>query len=419
MFYYAGKDNYYAKKILRVRSLKKSASTQEILPACDDIAAAESLFKSKLRPFLLPTQPVVVDGSTMITLGLKAGPSRPLCRVRTNSPPKNRSIGFVQDDLALLFGNETVYIEVKPKGAILSRSRLIPPNVCSILSKYTKLDIHVRNFSVHEIESRLENESLYDPRDLLSGLRSRVERALNILQKTKSRWLRVLISGEFVAASDEVSRAVSTRACEYDDPLCVRYLGLAATILCANSSCLSAIYEMQALDCVDKLGLEVLWAHLKDLLGITEAGRKVWLHYLRARSFLEQEDEEYTTWKKAVSYETPEAALLEHNEEKHRQALEAVNRMPADICARMVADSMMAGAAKDCSIILSLAPLLSDDASCKAPIVDEVDGSKWMSTVRVIDIGAKVLTKIETWADFDRKLVAQLRTLSPNVIDTS
>ncbi len=409
VYYYVGTNPSFRNQILRVRSLKKCEPSNS-LPTCDEEKAMNSLLQTKLRPFLVKSQNVTITTEAIMTLAKIAGPCRPLERIRTNLLPEQSMSGLLQDDLARLFGDRTLCVEVKPKSAAFSLSRLVAPEICRTLKKFTVLDTHLHKFCLNDVEEGLAKGTLYNPVDLMSGDPSRVRRALEILRKSKSRWLRIFSAGNFVAASDDVANNHFQSGLDHDHPCCSLAIRLCTSALTKSTRCLSLLQQIQSFDHIDKIGLEYLWNHLVNNLGCDNATEKVWQEYLEARSMVEDiECQDYGKWKNIVSYDSQRQAILEHNEMSYRHAMLTVNEMPCDIGARMIADSMMSAVAKDCSIVVSLAQVSGEIAlNDNELILDEENGVSWRFKVHVIDVGPKPLSKISSWAKLDRSLAKHL-----------
>lgn len=409
VFSYEGDSPHFLRKILRVRSMKKTSAVLKAddYALCDESAAEESLKKTDLRPFLLRQIPVQISSDSLLSFREAARGLRPLERVQTNVVPVDAMDALLQDDLALLFGNETLCVEIKPKSSCLSKSRLVHPRVCEQLKKFTDPEVHTRNFSDDEISSMRQEAKLYNPIDILSGDMYRIESSLKLLLGNKSRWLRIMASGTFVAATSQVGSNLPQKVLDYSDSRVRLAIGIAAKALAQKRECLDVLLRMQELDFVDRLGLETLWKRLICLKGKDDAVDMVWDKYLEAESLhLQNTEDEIAKWRSLISYNNAEEALALHSDGKYQEAMKAVEGIPLDICARIIADTIMSAVAKDCSILISLAP--SEGSECGDGTSETVvghDGSIWKFAIHVIDIGPKPLSKIHQWASLDRKLV--------------
>lgn len=406
IFAYEGTSQCYCNKILRIRSIKTATCTDVTdFPLCDELDAFKALHRTELQSFLLTQSsvPISVDALAFFresSLGL-----RPLERIETNTIPTTATTGIMQYDLARLFGNNTLCLEVKPKCAVLMKSRLVHPSICASLSKFTELETHIRNFDGKAIREMRRNGTLYNPSELMSGQESQIKRSLEILLASKSRWLRLMAHGNFVAATDQVANNLPKKILSYDDLRCNLAISVASKALAQRPQCLDFLMRMQSLDYVDKLGLEAIWKRLMCLLGQDNAAGLVWKCYLEATSLHSNgSDDDLIEWKSMISYESPEEALRQHDIEKYRAATQVIETMPPTICARFVADAIMSGAAKDCSVLVSMAPVGDGAQVENHQTVTDDRGIVWKFKIHVIDIGPKSLSKIRIWADMDRRL---------------
>ncbi len=80
----------------------------------------------------------------------------------------------------------------------------------------------------------------------------------------------------------------------------------------------------------------------------------------------------------------------------------------------MLADFMAASAAKDCSLLVSIAPTQSAGVQAvgwQGETLRDSSGEDWAVAVHVIDLGPKPLSKIAFWAEQDRKLADDARSM--------
>lgn len=403
VFTYTGSDASLRNKILRMRSVKLSASPapQPSFPLCDEAAAEEALLASPVGPFVPASTRLTVPGLTAHLLGERALPGRPKRRVNHNGVPALPAPALVQDDLARLFGRATCAVEVKPKGMHASRSRLIPPDEAAALQKYTRCDAHTK----YDKSFPCDRPNPYNPADLLSGSAARAATALEALRAPSSRWLRVLhAGGVFLAAPARASNLGGRAKVDaYSDPATRRLLTLAADALGAIPDAPKAVADMQALDAVDRYGAAALWAHLAESEGPERAATRVWDAYLDPRLLPGRPDSfaneaEHALWSSRVSYPTPAVGRRTHGPAAFASAQNAIRSMPMNVAARLLAGFMLAAAARDCSMLVSLA---RDDEAESHPgmgTVTDADGVLWRFAVHVIDLGPKPLCKLEPWA---------------------
>lgn len=370
---------------------------------------------SSLAPYLLPSDTIQLEPSFLQGLVKQAEHLRPPHRKALRCIPTNSVTAFLEKDLALLFGKQTICVEVKPKYAFLSRSRLVDPVVCSALDKFGTPTYHVKNYGFRAGIVPQTDKKLYYPADVFSGDRSRLAQALEALRCERSRILRVFSSGALTAAAKSVFKGELTFDA-FDSDGCKAAIELAVDVLTAESKgCLDAVALFQQLDYIDNIGAETLWRRLVSLLGEVAANKEVVKGYFaRATRGNDKTSDEsdilFARAKETVAYRDASEAKTLHNEQLHGEAEQFADSLAPETLARMLSDFMVASVAKDCSIFLSMCP--SGNAEAVDPDhsarITASDGQEWIYAAHVIDLEPKSLGKIiSKWAPVDRQRASE------------
>lgn len=319
----------------------------------------------------------------------------------------------------------TVCVEVKPKAALTSVSRLVPVAVCDALDKFSTLAYALKNYSTRKPASRtgsgyggVEPPSSptraprYSPADLLSDDPARIARALDALRLRRAHSLRVFFDGEVALADDlNVDLFDGDRDAAYVDPMCTKAISAAAKVLAEERDAVFGVLDTQRRDYVDALGAEKIWNHLIDLLGGDEEASEtaVWHAYFDEH-YRPDIVEQVGVARRKLGYVDSAQARRMHSDEEVAKAEQFVETMSVEVSARVIADYMVAGVTKDCSIMISMS---MQDATYKPEVdedvvvLDDDDNTVCVYKLHVVDLDPKPVSKIKAWADRDRAQLAK------------
>lgn len=353
----------------------------------------QALIEKHLGPFLVPQTPIALTPPYLAELAKIAQPNRPAHR--TSTITAHSTAASLQPDAALYFGAKTCLVELKPKYAHLSRSRLIPPRNAKVLKKYTTLMYHMKNYIM---PTNTIPAAPYDPGDLLSSSFDRVIRSIGKLVYHNSRSIRIFEGGKLVPSAKSHEHFHAMR--------------VAARVLTTYNECSQAVKDVQAYDILDGEGSETVMKRLISLVGKD-----------RAYELIREELYVDTPHDKAfdkLCYESAKQASGSHNEELYQKAVAAVGELTETQCARLLARFLQAYTAKDLSILISICPRNEMQDVTLGNIGEEGEGVEgdlvqcgdelWVCKVWVVDVGEKSIDKIlGRWGPDERKRVEELR----------
>lgn len=352
---------------------------------------------------------VSLSESYVKQLGASAESQRPLERRAV----KNFSMASLQaellPDLALRFGKETVLVEVKTKGGVLSRSALVHPDITNALKKFTVPAYYFRNYFFPCRKERMRRfsdaEHRYDPTKMLLGID--IEGQLKILHNERSRSLRVFYRGA------RLSHNSAANVC--NEGFCSTALGLAAKAILNEKSqgddCFSKLLAIQRADYIDNIGAGLLLKHLMDMVGKKRAYDMIgeYVHLPGTEKWGADDEKQYRASKSIICYKTAEEGKRLHSVERYLRATEEVADMKPSVCAKILAEFMQAASARDCSVMISMCredvaePRQRKDGRQDGPGgIVQCNGVKWVYSAHVIDTGAKPVDKIlHKWPALD------------------
>lgn len=220
----------------------------------------QPLFARHLAPYLQPSRIVTLPRSYLNALVSAAQPHRPPLRRSTTYHP--HSTATLLPDAARHFGPSTFLVELKPKGALLSRSRLIPPNLALALRKFISPPYHAKHYLPH---GSVPSDAYY-PSDLLSADLHRMTRAVGALLRHEARGLRV-----FDAQSNTPWRADNV----LKHPPARQALDVALAALVKEPRACHGICSVQTADYLDVFGAEAIMLALVRRIGMAKAQQRV------------------------------------------------------------------------------------------------------------------------------------------------
>eukprot|EP00178_Gracilaria_changii_P007126 TRINITY_DN2282_c0_g1_i1.p1 TRINITY_DN2282_c0_g1~~TRINITY_DN2282_c0_g1_i1.p1 ORF type:complete len:437 (-),score=57.79 TRINITY_DN2282_c0_g1_i1:1769-3079(-) len=343
----------------------------------------QALFRRYLSQYLLPHQSVTLTPAFIKQLSQRATPLRPSHRRSASHISPHHRCASLYPDVAFHFGPNTTLVEIKPKAALLSRSRLIPPNIASTLQKYSRPPYHIKNYL-------LQNGSLphrpYSPSHLLSDDIPTVSSAISNLLAENSRGLRVFRSGE---PCDPAHHLHALRA--------------AAHAIVLDSACAQGIMAIQSADLIDNIGAETIMRHLIRRVGEQQATKQVRRALYTVQSV--------TLWEE-ITYKTSDQANQQHNAAEYAKALKAVQSLSVPASVQLLAGFLQAAAAKDCSMMIALCRADQAQGSNDESLLVDVHGVRWLARLWVIDTDEKHIAKIlGKWGVDDRKRASILGSM--------
>lgn len=452
---YTGPSPYYQHKILRLETGDGSITHR---PIEEETRFIVQVFGRDLGKYVDAGELISVDEGFLQELKEKVESKRPAERKEKGSIRMDQKVVLVQTDFCKLYSEKpggTLTMEIKPKCGLLSRSKLVPVDVCERLGKFTTLTYFLKNYKEEDFG---DDKVRYSPDDLLSGEKERIEKALDALIYREAHTLRAFHEEHAVFAdflpqfnppkelkpilddikmnrsvgTDKVSESkgwlerLSTKleTCESlggakglrgsdsvtgPSALCKKlYATKALTVgklaLSSASEALEGILKYQALDFVDNLGAECILDRLTSLIGEDNVEQAIWkAHFSYPRSA------RYKDAVKALSYASPEEGNKLHCEKELQAARSYVEQMDAETAAAILADFLVSGTAKDCSIMVSMCQETdarsTDDlklAQKNEGCVEVSEWERWRYCMNVVDLEPKAVSRIRTWAARDR-----------------
>lgn len=353
--------------------------------------STQPLFARHLSKYIMSTEVIDLLPTTLESLISNAQLHRP-----SNRPPRYvaHSKGTLHLDAATYFGPEqTILVEIKPKSAVLSVSRLNPVDHAIVLRKYTIPAYHVKNYLA--VRGAIPERAYY-PCDMLSGNEARMQNAASVLQKERASALRVFSGGSLIDA-EPATKAVRA----------------AIAALAHDGNAVQGVRKIQEADILDTWGAFEVMGILIKRLGLTNAESLV-TSVTQGETLLEDVDEtEVDQARRDIAYSCAEEGAKRHNELERRQAMEKLEMMRDNLLVRLVADFLQAATAKDCSLMVALCQRTDDQMNTHVSNEKSVivDGVEWLYRVWVVDVGQKDVRKITSrWPNVERRRAATLQS---------
>ncbi|PXF41286.1 hypothetical protein BWQ96_08995 [Gracilariopsis chorda] len=344
---------------------------------------SQALFRRHLSPYLLPHHIVSLTPAYIKHLSQHATPFRPPHRrAASHISPHNRAASLFPD-VAFHFGPNTTLVEIKPKAALLSRSRLIPPHVASALKKYTTPPYHIKNYLM--LNGSLPHRP-YIPSHLLCDDIPTVSSAISSLLTDNSRGLRVFRAGEPCNPEHHLSE-----------------LRAAAHAIVIDNACAQGIVAIQSADLIDNMGAEIIMRHLIRRVGEQQATKllRKSLYTYHAIPHLDE-----------ITYKSSQQAAQLHDDAQYNSAVKAARTLPVTTAVHLLSGFLQAAAAKDCSIMIALCKANEVKHTTPDCIIVEVQGVQWAAKLWVIDTDEKHTAKIlGKWGVDDRKRASMLGSI--------
>ena len=361
------------------------------------------LIRTLLHPYLIPPIPLRLPSSYVSDLLSRSRGNRPPRRV-ANTPTIPSTFATLNPDAALFFGPNTILVEIKPKTARPSISKLIPPQIANLLCKYSSPPYHLKNYL---LPHNYVPSKAYHPSDLLSGCYQRATKAVNTLLQEKARGLRVFHNGILQSSLPSYKNAIVA----------------AMAALSVDQTAVKNIAQIQAMDVLDGIGAEIVLCHLKQLVGAGEAERMIHSYVQNGPRYSVNSDkeEQYQEVVKDLSYNSPDEGMNIHCQREFQKAIDVAENLEAEDAARLLAEYLQASTAKDCSLLVALQrddwdtekgkECSFEESKNKLECLNSVfsNNSKWNYQIWVVDVAAKPLSKIEKkWGIEDRTRAALL-----------
>lgn len=350
----------------------------------------QALFRRHLSQYLLPHHPITLTPLVIKHLSHRATPHRPIHRRAFSHISPHKTFASLYPDVAFYFGPATTLVEIKPKAALLSRSKLIPPNIAFPLRKYTIPPYHVKNYL---LTHGCVPQRPYFPSDLLCSDVPTVSSAISSLLTDQSRGLRVFHDGKLCDPSHHLPELIA-----------------AAHAIVVDHECAKGILAVQAADVIDNIGAEIIMRHLIRRVGQQQATK-----LLRRALYDVQRVSDYDE----ITYASPVQAQEEHNLIEYDNALKAAQELPVPIAVELLAGFLQAAAAKDCSMMIALSKANEVEETAEG-IVFDVHRVRWIARLWVVDTDEKHLAKIlGKWGVQDRQQSSILSNMASSASDTS
>ena len=440
---YRGSHPPFLHKILRLETGDGTITSQ---PIQEENRFIRTVFGSHFGPYIEPGQLLPVTPQFLSQVSEQVDSQRPESRKKKGRIQMDQKFVLLQADFCKLYSeyeDGTYTVEIKPKCGSCSRSKLVEPEVCKKLGKFTTLTYFVKNFPEESFDVA---RGLYDPSELLSGEKRLVEKALRGLVGRTAHTIRAFHEEEAVFAdfleeyddskvagkvaqaledganpsngnvangastegetSSNDGTSISTSALQK-----VQYaqkaFQVAKLVFSRASNVLQTILKCQKLDFVDDLGAEIVYDHLIKLLSEEKAGEAIWKAH-----FEERDAGKFTRAMEALSYKSPEEGAQQHNQKQYEAACQYVQNLDAKTSAAILSDFLIAGTAKDCSIMISMAAIKDKSVEEKAlleneGLVEVQKGEWWKYCINVVDLEPKAVSRIRNWANRDRKRMKQ------------
>ncbi|CAJ1972470.1 unnamed protein product [Sphenostylis stenocarpa] len=271
-------------------------------------------------------------------------------------------------------------IEIKPKCGFLPMSRFI--------SKGNAIKRRITRFEMHQTLKLLQGEisqlSDYNPLDLFSGSKERIQKAVKSLFSTPQNNFRVFFNGSLilgglggVAKNTDVCIAKKFEdelksVIQADDGLYTEYLFTLVTEALQNSGVLDKLLEVQKLDNI-------------DIEGVIHAYYDITSQQCMVCKALSEEQ--------AKTYASLHSASFDES-------------------LRIVKDYLIAATAKDCSLMLCFRPKNEEDSRLVYNNVYlESTNQAFDFKVYFIDLDLKRLSKVEDYYELDKKIVSSYKQM--------
>ncbi|XP_014502609.1 inositol-pentakisphosphate 2-kinase [Vigna radiata var. radiata] len=308
---------------------------------------------------------------------------RPVWRVDAARVDTECDFGLLMSDHSLFaYGSPRpspcISVEIKPKCGFLPFSRFISEGN-AIKRRTTRFEMH-QILKLHHGEiSRL---SEYNPLDLFSGSKERIQKAIKGLLITPQNNFRVFLNGSLilgglggVAKNTDVCIAKKFEdelksVIEVDDGLCTENLLTLVTEALQKSGVLDKLLDVQKLDSI-------------DIEGVIHA-------YYNITS--------------------EQCMVCKELSEEQAKIYASLHSASFDESLRIVKDYLIAATAKDCSLMLCFRPRNEEDSGMVYNNV-YLESTKQAFDFKVyfIDLDLKRLSKVRDYYELDKKIVSRYR----------
>ncbi|KAL2318779.1 hypothetical protein Fmac_032655 [Flemingia macrophylla] len=310
---------------------------------------------------------------------------RPAWRIDAAQVDTHCDFGLLMSDHSLFThgsqgSSPCLSVEIKPKCGFLPLSRFISEGN-AIKRKISRFEMHQTLKLLQEEISRL---SEYNPLDLFSGSKERIQKAIKGLFTTPQNNFRVFLNGSLilgglggVAKNTDVSIAKAFEdelklVIPADDGQCTDNLFTLVTEALQKSGVLDKLLDVQKLDNIDIEG--AIHAYY-DII-------------------------------------SQQCMVCRELNEEQAQIYASLHLASLDEKLRIVKDYLIATTAKDCSLMLCFRPRSGEDS-------ESVDNNVYLESTKqafnfkvyFIDLDLKRLSKVEDYYELDKKIVSCYRQM--------
>ncbi|XP_027332750.1 inositol-pentakisphosphate 2-kinase-like [Abrus precatorius] len=408
---YTGSSPSYIGKVMRIRKAPRSGSqskgvrngialtpyerllwkdVHELIASSDKEIAGQLYVQHVMKP-LLGSKYVDAGMHVLVTreflelVEKNVISQRPAWRVDAARVDTHCDFGILMSDHSLFThdiqgSSPCISVEIKPKCGFLPHTRFISEGT-AIKRRITRFEMH-QALKLHQGE--ISQQSEYNPLDLFSGSKERIQKAIKGLFTTPQNNFRVFLNGSLILGGlggfakntdvciAEVFEDELRSVIQADDGQCTENLFTLAADAFQKSGVLDKLLEVQKLDDV-------------DIEGAIHAYYDITSQQCMVCGELSEEQ--------AKRYSSLHSASLDES-------------------LRIVKDYLIAATAKDCSLMLCFRPRNEEDSgSVYNNVYLESTKQAFDFKAFFIDLDLKRLSKMEEYYELDKKIVSCYRQM--------
>ncbi|SCV69033.1 BQ2448_2053 [Microbotryum intermedium] len=389
---YIGQDTRLKGKLLRLRKrkLRPSQVGGSAIPSEVQVEFGERVIKPLLGgEFVVDMRSCEVERRWLSELAKELEESRARPAHRRQEDEIDDQIGIVVLAEDMLYGDDVVTVEIKPKWGFMPSATHLSSESKDIKRNYCRFCMH-RYYKSENKESAMETHRVgYCPLDLYSRDRSRVERAVSALHPLRASRsngvptgnMRIFVRGKRLdsnstsSGTDEDSRAVSNF---YD----AREDGLEdlVTVLLVGSPLLEKLATLQS--SLDRLDIEGLASRIEQVQGVSLSSSKLDFSQLGPQPT-------QIEWIEWVASRSSSSSCIPKDSDDLRSEILAY---------------LLSATFKDCSIMMRLRRLP----------VDATSEAQFECTIKAIDLDPKPIDRLGKYFKMDQEIVSNWREMLEN-----
>ncbi|KAJ6237704.1 inositol polyphosphate kinase 1 [Anaeramoeba flamelloides] len=390
-------------KVIRIQKkyVQKKDSTQDLA----DILLYKRFIEGIIQPILTSK---LIDPGIIVKLNTKfieeikqkINPKRPEYRKKIANISTEFNLCNVQQDYTQGILNkessaECLCVELKPKMGFIINTPFMREEY-NLRKKISHFQMVERTKMKKGLSSKISG---YEPLELFSNDKEQIFKSIQDLLNTPNINLRLFYCSKLIFGgcyykeeNDQNPLLSINNLLKTINPFCGDLDNLKELIYQAfeKTQALQKLLNLQKMDTLDIDGLIHIWNRLKK----EEIELEEWKHFVGNTENCEN--------LKLLIMET--LAGIEENNRKIPQTIEELNKLSIEECKRYIQEFLIAGAAKDCSIMITFQKTNQKQLSEKSIKLGE-NGPYFDFNLAIIDMEPRPIERIEKYYDLFPKIV--------------